>query len=1176
MGCRDYVVENLQTLTHPFNGDQIHPYNDLPSLAILFERLLAQSENQSLGMQVDNAIAQHQSLPFGATTDRLATLRSIVGTVEPVLKALGRITHASNQERLLRLEQTMLKGLLEQGLVLSPITWDQDRSGLKHDPIYWAQQDFLTSMAYSVWRLRNDMAHGTPMLAPDQISRAFNSTLGFLLLVLQYPSNRTAVASWTSPYRGYLDWAGQHLDIDYDRYVPLNMVLRWSPDLSNDVFLSPGLESENLIPRGPISLVSLINEVDRFVLVGGAGAGKSRSLRHMGAQLARDAATRGATFTTVPLFLMAFTLITEKSLPDALSHLQGSTDPEEVRSALNEGRYVVIIDALNEIGTNDYRHVIQLLKSFVATHPRCRLVVSSRPETYHNELPLPVYELQYLARNEVREILQRYAQDRDAGDRLFGQIITDGRLLALFRTPLLGRLLCELPPNVRIPRSLGEMMGLLFDRLFEREQQKGEPLRPTVAEFVLSRFATVLREAPGNVLPEATLLSEASAEVHRYDSGTSAARLLEQLLGSGILERDSGSRIGFFHETALDYYLALSYRATWTSGIAAPREERALPPTATATEILAGLLTSPDDLVRTVAASNIQLAAQSYSARSHRSVGLYRELVTMAITLLDRDAPNDQSRAIRALAAFDEADATKILFNRLPHLSPKLQRLAQEVLVTQSPSGSAEQALSFLRSGSTEQRVVALQLVGRMRLVDAVPLVIDLADQGRSELSVTIADTLGRMDIDNAQEYLMTQTTISPEKRSIPLDVAIAALSPSTSSALLMRAMHDPDVRVRRAAVARCETTEDVTLFAKVQARLEEDLDFEVRLIAATLILNSGGGPSHVEIVRSVFGGIVPQGAGVPASAVFRFIDALPLDAHGEALMQGLCYGDPSVQALVSKRVVRRTDPLALTFLDLVNLSDPAITTAAKMTLVDAAINQAGQVETVFDRIFVAGVPDSVRETAVIATLGADRSLVSIALKYALADSVPRIRSCVPKLLAHAPELLSDDLVTTLINDESEQVRRSVYRLLAKPSLFPDQKLYGLCDKKNRLDVRAAAVSALFARGYRFPLSLAHTLRYDSDIGLRKFGHRILKAMFRDDLEHVGLVEAWKVERYFGFIKPLDKWTNVFFHWTGLQDPTYEPAIGDLVRFNLGTPSMGHDPPATSVELVSRSPQRRL
>ena len=117
----------------------------------------------------------------------------------------------------------------------------------------------------------------------------------------------------------------------------------------------------------------------------------------------------------------------------------------------------------------------------------------------------------------------------------------------------------------------------------------------------------------------------------------------------GILERRPEARIGFFHETALDYYLAQSFPELWRGVSAQQNVGDAVPPTATATEILVGVLDSADDLIHAVLPANLPLAARCYGSRSQwaASSGIKQELIATSITFLESGDTSRQEAALR-------------------------------------------------------------------------------------------------------------------------------------------------------------------------------------------------------------------------------------------------------------------------------------------------------------------------------------------------------------------------------------------------------------------------------------------------------------------------------------------------------------------------------------------------
>jgi len=1149
MECIEYISRSLGTVTHPYNGTSVELFKDLPSAATLFEQFLSIEQNKDLNDQITHAIRDHQAQPFGAITERLASLRSLVGAVEPFLKAIGRIRHIGNPQYLADLERAMFKSLLEQGLVIPPTNWDPAYSGRNHDPAYWAAQDIATALAYRVWLLRNEISHEAPTYSSAQLPILFDVVLSFLVNAVQYPLNHVALSLVTSPHYSYLKWAAKNIDLDFERYVPLNAVLTWQPQPGEDTLFTQGREEVTDILSEDVRIGAVIQGVSRCVLTGVGGAGKSRTLQYLAAQLAQDTVSKGGIPLRIPVRFAAYSLVTSvDDVESCISRMVSGTPPQAITSALEEGRYFVFVDALNEVSTQSYPVVVEKLKSFAFRHQRCPLVITTRSESYHNELLLPVYELQPLAPRDVHEILRRYSQTATVGDKLFSHIKNDRRLLALFQTPLMSRLLCELSPHLHIPRSMGEMMASLFEKIFEREQRKGNFPSRILAEIILAQAARVLQTESGKTMPETALLNALSAIARLYDPNQSITRLLDQLIQSGILERASDGRIGFFHETALDFFLAVSYRDVWDES--GQKNERMLPPSSAATVILAGLLSSAEDLINVVAQIDIVLSARCYSARSHRSE-IYRKLLAQSLDILENGSLTDQAEAIGALAELDEADATRSLYGALAHVSEKLISVAQHILVTVSPSGCSEEALRALATGTDTQKKIALYFVGRTQTAAATPLVLALIGDATPTLAYYIADALGRLDTPDVLACLLEQSAIPANERILPLGAALANLSSVSAVPILLNVIDDADVETRRAAVTRCSIIKSPALLAKLAERLKGDGDFIIRLLAAQAIGFSGTDVDSEQTVRHVFALPLSENLPVPAGTIMAFIAGLPSEVLLETLLQALCINHKGIQSIMVNRILGRASELAIGVFDLIDLSDARFGSAARMALIKAMIQHEGQPLAVARKALHPSVPPSVRCSAVDSIVSHAPSAIPDLLPLVLSDPHPSVRATATKLLASAPELISITVITSLLNDGDQQVSKAARKLLANPGVFSDDFLLGLCGREWQDEIRAASVRVLYHRGAHFPLDLAFEVSLSPNPLMENYGRGILAAIFRDSKDGIGIVKMWTSERGFGFIRPLRSKGDKFFHITQIYDKSYIPQPGDLVSFTV-------------------------
>jgi cold shock CspA family protein/HEAT repeat protein len=968
-----------------------------------------------------------------------------------------------------------------------------------------------------------------------------------------------------TPYRQYLGWAANNLDADKSQYIQLQLSLAWKPDIETSL-PSPILGSAIvLVPEGPLTISLLSKTLDQFVCVGIGGSGKTRTLRFIGSEIAREALAKGDELERIPFLVPAYALV-NSSLLQVVQSLLRTVSEAELETIFREGRGVVLVDALNEMSSHDLLAAVGHIKSFILRYPQCGLVVTSRLESYQNQLALPVYEIQSLSNREVQTFLQSHASSYSTGRELYKRVSADRRLIALFRTPLMNKLLCTLPSTIAIPRSIGEMMQALFAGLFERERPKPEAVSQSASELVLSRLARRLTSEPGNLLPERALLKLITEIGAEYGLGITSTVLLSGFLQLGILERDSGDFVRFFHEMALDYYIALDYCDTWNSG----NEDAEIPAGSTAIEILAGLVVSADALIQKLVDQDLLLAAKCHATRTQRSAETKRLILEVATSIFQQ--PEDSTgmgvAALRALAALDEPEATKIFFDALPWF-PTLVDAAKTALATFASCGAVEHSLRVLQRGTSEQQQVALHYVAKNHLAQAIPLIIAILETEDSLVTPYAAEALGRIATTSAVDYLRSQSLLSRESRRFPLYLAVEALPPFVSQELLVQLLVDSDVRVRRAAATRVASASSEETKKLFRERINRDDDFIVRSIIAADLLSEPE-LSHIEIVRAVFAVPPVLDAIIPVQIIFRFLSGLTPVGLSEALLQALCCEHKAVQSMVSQRVLRLSNQLAEDAFELVDLTDHSITAGPKIALVSAAIQGGKNVEKALVAAFADGVPVSVREAALKSVMSFAPHLLELALGKVINDSAPLILSYAPRILEMIPHMLSDSLVVRLLENESSDARRAVFKLFAGPLISDELLLMLITDR--RPDVRLAVVGTLVNRKHKFNISLVHEMILSDTRGLRRYGFRILSAISHSRSDQVGIIKVWNDQRGFGFIRRPHSggnvWPDVFFHISNITPP-YLPQASDLVSFELTQDYKGNAT-AAYVSLFSR------
>jgi len=101
----------------------------------------------------------------------------------------------------------------------------------------------------------------------------------------------------------------------------------------------------------------------------------------------------------------------------------------------------------------------------------------------------------------------------------------------------MAKLLCDVPADIPIPRSLGQLMKIVLDQVLAREDRKGERVSKSIRILVLSALAQYIRGRGTTVALEPQVLAVLAEVLKQYANDVSTAGLLANLIGSGILDR---------------------------------------------------------------------------------------------------------------------------------------------------------------------------------------------------------------------------------------------------------------------------------------------------------------------------------------------------------------------------------------------------------------------------------------------------------------------------------------------------------------------------------------------------------------------------------------------------------------------------------------------------------------
>ncbi|MFG1604327.1 NACHT domain-containing protein [Actinoplanes sp. NPDC049265] len=330
----------------------------------------------------------------------------------------------------------------------------------------------------------------------------------------------------------------------------------------------------------------------RFVILGDPGAGKST----MAAKLAHDIAADlvPGLCGQVPFLLRVrdHTASLRTDHETLLHYLEATCrrprnicpPPDAVEYLLLNGRAVVIVDGVDELGTSEHRRSFaELLEGFAHRFPLARIVVTSRVVGY-DEAPLdadlfPASYVRPFSLPQVQDYAKRWfrlsttrPEDRDDLTTAFlheSNIASDLR-----ENPLLLSLLCGLYSSVHyIPRNRPEIFEKCAELLFETwDRQRGievahrygANIRPAVQHLAWKIFTDpVGRQA----LPRPELVSYLANFMQRRrfenrdEAEQAASDFLDYCAGRAWVLTELGTNsllpvYGFVHRTFLEYFAA--------------------------------------------------------------------------------------------------------------------------------------------------------------------------------------------------------------------------------------------------------------------------------------------------------------------------------------------------------------------------------------------------------------------------------------------------------------------------------------------------------------------------------------------------------------------------------------------------------------------------------------------
>jgi energy-coupling factor transporter ATP-binding protein EcfA2 len=346
-----------------------------------------------------------------------------------------------------------------------------------------------------------------------------------------------------------------------DNLVQLEMVRESWPEIIRSARASSAHRETALFTA------TIIASINHSVLITGEpGAGKTTLLRRLSQMIAR------ASQAQLPLLvpLVRISEPTAKALIEeclfTLSNLGYGTDKIEFMEALEQGKFRLLFDGLDEAGSAA-EELFALIKIFSKRYKRCPLILTCRDtlnlEPWSGALHL---QLNSFTDAQLRSFIDRWFRaEPTARDKLNMWFNENPKMMMAARTPLIAALLCSLQhAEADMPTTEVELYEERFSLLLGKwERAKGiEPLSPRMRQrywHLLMDLAISMHKQEKRMIKVNQAIEQArQLEVDKIN----AESMIMDCTYRGIFLRENADELSFGHLTYQEFLAArwLAYK----------------------------------------------------------------------------------------------------------------------------------------------------------------------------------------------------------------------------------------------------------------------------------------------------------------------------------------------------------------------------------------------------------------------------------------------------------------------------------------------------------------------------------------------------------------------------------------------------------------------------------------
>ena len=528
-------------------------------------------------------------------------------------------------------------------------------------------------------RARNEV-HRAPAYLAREKAEIFESVCVVMIFAVCELKDKIGLALLASTQRGLLEryrdnfdkWRERFVDVEgqerptdeFEGIDPLAVEMLDETGLAQDEGDDDEDSAEDLQPhlqhpeqrRGLVR--DLIRTIPKLVLLGDPGAGKTTTLQYLAWQMASGLLKNPAGEWLFPVYLplKTFASLDTHTIEAAIQSETGNISLKQ----LAKQRCILLLDGLNEVPQEHVLVAKHQIQSMLSLGDNLRVVMTCRPGQFQNEFGVPVFELQPLKDEQIRQFFQRHLRDPDKVRKLMAVIKRQPKLWEWARNPfMLAMLVRVFLKNGKLPENRGNLMRDFLGDIMRRERAQGAARIPLETKTtLLARLAFETRKLA--LLSFTRLQACAWLKQRRDELGSTldVPLFVEELVNNNLIAKTGGDLLTFDHELYQEYFCATALLEMGDEAIALIKELQQEPRWEEPIIFYSGICECRSSLLQTLAAVNVRLAAKSLTSAAVDETADRKVILNKAKELAAEATDHAQvAEGLLSLAELGEAEA---------------------------------------------------------------------------------------------------------------------------------------------------------------------------------------------------------------------------------------------------------------------------------------------------------------------------------------------------------------------------------------------------------------------------------------------------------------------------------------------------------------------------------------